>query len=355
MLRILLSLLKILTVVALAALVMLGATRFFQFVTDAAKPDDLGKRIQITIAEDEDESELATLLREAGLIKSELLFKTQLKLSGGSLLPGTYTISKGMSQPEIIGLISGEEAVSAEAPAEPDSFAITVPEGYRIEQIAELYEEQGGEGGFDAFMQAVIDVDRSQFDFLADLPPDAPLEGYLFPDTYNFSAVDPLANVEAMLANFGNRFDPEMRAMTAEAGMSIQQVVIFASLVEREAVIPPERPIIADVYLSRWEQGWRLDADPTVQYVLGQPGEWWPKLTGDDLFAASPYNMYQNDGIPPAPICNPGLASLQAVLDPAQTEFMYFVAKGDSGEHAFAATYEEQQANVDAYLNNEGQ
>jgi len=354
-LRILLSLLKMATVVALAALVLLGATRFFQFVTDAAKPDDLGKRIQITISEDEDEGQLASLLREAGLIKSEMLFRTQLRFSGGSLMPGTYTIVKGMSQPEIIAMISGEEVAVAQAPDEPQSFPITVPEGYRIEQIAELYEEKGGEGGFDAFMGAVASVDRSQFDFLADLPPEAPLEGYLFPDTYTFSSTDPMANVVAMLSNFGNRFDPEMRAQAATAGMSIQQVVIFASLVEREAVIPPERPIIADVYLSRWQQGWRLDADPTVQYVLGQRGEWWPKLTGEDLFAASPYNMYQNDGIPPAPICNPGLASLQAVLFPAETEYMYFVAKGESGEHAFAVTYEEQQANVDAYLNNQGQ
>ena len=355
MLRILLSLLKMLTVAALAVLVLLGAMRFFQFATDAAKPDDLGKRIQITIAEDQDEDRLASLLREAGLIRSEFLFRTQLRLSGGALLPGTYTISKGMSQPDIIAMISGEEVAQVDAPAEPESFTITVPEGYRIEQIAELYEEQGGEGGFDAFMQAVMDVDRTQFDFLADLPSDAPLEGYLFPDTYTFSATDPMTNVVTMLNNFGNRFSPEMRAQAITAGMTIQQVVIFASLVEREAVIPPERPIIADVYLSRWQQGWRLDADPTVQYVLGQRGEWWPKLTGDDLFAASPYNMYQNDGIPPAPICNPGLASLQAVLQPAETEFMYFVAKGDSGEHAFASTYEEQQANVDAYLNNQGQ
>ncbi|MFM9107980.1 MAG: endolytic transglycosylase MltG [Chloroflexota bacterium] len=355
MLRILLSLLKMATVAALAALVLLGAARFFQFVTDAAKPDDLGKRIQITISEDEDEGELASLLREAGLIKSEMLFRTQLRFGGGSLMPGTYTIVKGMSQPEIIAMISGEQVVVAEAPSEPESFPITVPEGYRIEQIAELYEEKGGEGGFDAFMDAVATVDRSQFDFLADLPAEAPLEGYLFPDTYTFSAVDPMANVVAMLTNFGNRLDPEMRARAVTAGMSIQQVVIFASLVEREAVIPPERPIIADVYLSRWQQGWRLDADPTVQYVLGQRGEWWPKLTGEDLFAASPYNMYQNDGIPPAPICNPGLASLQAVLWPAETDYMYFVAKGDIGEHAFAVTYEEQQANVDAYLNNPGE
>jgi UPF0755 protein len=155
-----------------------------------------------------------------------------------------------------------------------------------------------------------------------------------------------------MLTNFGNKYTPEMRQRTSEMGLTIEQVVTVASLVEREAQLPEERPTIADVYLSRWEQGWRLDADPTVQYVLGTKDDWWPKLSGDDLFVDSPYNTYQNDGLPPGPIANPGFASIQAVLFPNDTPYMYFVAKGDSGEHAFAVTAEEQQANVDRYLNN---
>jgi UPF0755 protein len=202
-------------------------------------------------------------------------------------------------------------------------------------------------------MQAVKDIDRSQFDFLADLPADKSLEGYLFPDTYRFSGTNPTANVATMLTNFGNKYTPEMRQRTDEMGLNVEQVLTVASLVEREAQLPEERPTIADVYLSRWEQGWRLDADPTVQYVLGTRADWWPKLSGDDLFVDSPYNMYQNDGIPPGAICNPGLASIQAVLFPEDTEYMYFVAMNDgSGKHAFAATKEEQDANVATYLNN---
>lgn len=358
MLRILLSLLKIATLAALAVLVVVGSGRLLGAVTQAMRPDDAGQAVQVTVVEDQDEAALTRQLADAGLIQSEFVFQGQLRLGGGALEPGTYTLRKGMSAQQIIDRITGaappeEPAVASNGNA-PQSFSITIPEGWRIEQIAEEYEKLGGEGGFDAFMQAVNDVDRSQYDFLASLPADLPLEGYLFPDTYTFSATDPALNVATMLENFGNKYDPDMRARTEAMGLTINQVVTFASLVEREAQAPEERPIIADVYLSRWEQGWRLDADPTVQYVLGTRADWWPKLTGDDLFVESPYNMYQNDGIPPGAIANPGFASIQAVLFPEDTDYMYFVAMNDgSGKHAFAVTKEEQDANVAQYLNGE--
>jgi UPF0755 protein len=157
-----------------------------------------------------------------------------------------------------------------------------------------------------------------------------------------------------MLQTFGETYTPEMRARTEQMGLTMHQVLTLASLVEKEAQVPAERPIIADVYLSRLEEGWRLDADPTVQYAIGyRDGRWWPELTGEDLFLDSPYNTYQVDGLPPGPIANPGYASIMAVLEPAETDFMYFVAKHDgTGEHAFAATKEEQDANVELYLNN---
>jgi UPF0755 protein len=144
-----------------------------------------------------------------------------------------------------------------------------------------------------------------------------------------------------------------MRARTNAMGLTIGQVLTVASLVEKEAQLPEERPIIADVYLSRWEQGWRLDADPTVQYIVGKAGDWWPtQLTEEDLHIQSPYNTYQSDGLPPGPIANPGFASIQAVLFPADTPYMYFVAKCETGEHAFGVTPEDQAANVEQFQNN---
>ncbi|MFT4036860.1 MAG: endolytic transglycosylase MltG [Thermomicrobiales bacterium] len=354
MVRVLTQSLKILTIAALTLMVAGAGVWAFRYATDAARPADAGQPVMLSVFEGQSDSEVADELEAHGLIKSKLLFQGQMRLSGGALEPGTYTLRRGMSVPQIVDTITGVAPTEAPSTASnaPESFDITIPEGWRIEQIAAEYEKQGGEGGAAAFMQAVADIDRSQFDFLADLPADASLEGFLFPDTYRFSGTNPTANVATMLTNFGNKYTPEMRQRTKEMGLTMDQVLIVASLVEREAQLPEERPIIADVYLSRWEQGWRLDADPTVQYVLGTPQDWWPKLTGDDLFAESPYNTYQNDGLPPGPIANPGFASIQAVLFPKDTPYMYFVAMGDSGEHAFAVTPEEQQANVDKYLNN---
>ena len=156
-----------------------------------------------------------------------------------------------------------------------------------------------------------------------------------------------------MLTNFGNKYTPEMRQRTQQMGLTIHDVVTIASLVEREAQIPEERPTIADVYLSRWEQGWRLDADPTVQYAWHTG-----RMVAEALWRRSllrqPVQHLSREGLPPGPIANPGFASIQAVLFPDDTPYMYFVAKGDTGEHAFAVTPEEQAENVELYLNSGG-
>jgi UPF0755 protein len=354
-LRVFTQSLKVVTIAGLAVVVLAAGAWAFSYATEVARPGDTGAPVMLTVFEDQSDGDIADELAAQGLIRSKLLFQGQFRLSGGALVPGTYTLRKGMSVPQIVDRITGaapaEEAPAVAEATAPESFDITIPEGWRAEQIAAEYERLGGEGGAQAFMDAVAGIDRSQFDFLADLPADQSLEGYLFPDTYRFDGNDPTLNVATMLTNFGNKYTPEMRQRTQQMGLTIHNVLTLASLVEREARIPEERPTIADVYLSRWEQGWRLDADPTVQYALGTPQEWWPKLSGDDLFHESPYNTYQNDGLPPGPIANPGFASIQAVLFPNDTPYMFFVAMGESGEHAFAVTAEEQAANVELYLN----
>ncbi|MDF2759859.1 MAG: aminodeoxychorismate lyase [Thermomicrobiales bacterium] len=358
MLRIFTQSLKVVTIAALSVVVLATGVWAFSYAAELARPSDAGEPVMLTIFEDRTDSEVADELAAQGLIRSKMFFQGQYRLSGGALIPGTYTLRKGMSVPQIVDRITGAapaEEVPAQAAATTlETFDIIIPEGWRIEQIAEEYERLGGEGGAQAFLDAVKGIDRTQFDFLASLPADASLEGYLFPDTYRFDANDPNLNVVNMLTAFGNTYTPEMRQRTQQMGLTIHDVVTLASLVEREAQIPEERPTIADVYLSRWEQGWRLDADPTVQYALGTPEEWWPKLSGDDLFYDSPYNTYQKEGLPPGPISNPGFASIQAVLFPDDTPYMYFVAKGDTGEHAFAVTAEEQAENVELYLNSGG-
>jgi len=153
-----------------------------------------------------------------------------------------------------------------------------------------------------------------------------------------------------MLTDFGQRVTPAIRDGIARQGLNLYQGLILASIVEREARIPEERPLIASVYLNRLKIGMKLDADPTVQYALGfqnDTGEWWKKpLLLADLDVDSPYNTYRYPSLPPGPIANPGLASIQAVAQPAQTDFLYFQAECDgSGRHRFARTFEEHAAN----------
>ena len=156
-----------------------------------------------------------------------------------------------------------------------------------------------------------------------------------------------------MLADFDERFTAEMRQATVEREMTIYQVVTLASIVEREAVVAEERPIIAGVFLNRLEKGMSLESCPTVQYALGyqeDAAQWWktPVTLEEFDHVDSPYNTYLNPGLPPGPICNPGLASIQAVLEPVKSDYLYFLAKGD-GSHAFAKTFEEHLQNQQKY------
>ena len=364
MVRAIVQLLKILTIAVTAILIATGGMRAFDYAVDRSLSDDVGQPVEIVIGDDETEDQVAAKLAEAELIRSRMLFAYQVKLTGRELKAGEYRLTKGMSVPQIVDRVTGAVQEQAQAPtgdgeggavgAQAETFQATIPEGWRVEQVAEEFAKGGMAGGYEAFLEATRDVDRSNYDFLADLPPDASLEGYLFPDTYDFVVDEPAYNVEQMLNNFDAQFTPDMRDRARQMNLSIHEMLTIASLVEREAQIDEERPVIADVYISRWEQaadGWKLEADPTVQYAIGKrEGDWWPKpLSEEDLHFDSPYNTYVNAGLPPGPICNPGLESIQAVLFPAETDFMFFVAKGDTGEHAFAATQEEHQANVDQY------
>jgi len=154
--------------------------------------------------------------------------------------------------------------------------------------------------------------------------------------------------IRVMLRNFDYRLTADLRQEAEEAGLSIHEVVTLASIVEREAVVADERPVIASVFLNRLQQGMPLQADPTVQYALGcdsTTGECWPQLMREDLNSVqSSYNTYLNPGLPPGPICNAGLDSIRAVLEPADTQYLYFLASED-GRHVFAETYEEHLRN----------
>jgi UPF0755 protein len=236
---------------------------------------------------------------------------------------------------------------------------VTVREGLRIEEVAQLLEDRGVVSAND-FLAAANGLATTGSDIDADLlasrPKAATLEGYLYPATYSFSrSVDAQQVVLTMIDALATRLTPDLRAEAQAQGLTVHQVLTLASIVEREAVLPEERPLIASVYRNRLTDGMPLQADPTVQYALTQrPGSvvefgyWKRALTLQDLQYDSTYNTYVKSGLPPGPIDSPGIDSIIAVIRPAQTNYLFFVAKGD-GSHAFAETFDEHQQNVARY------
>jgi len=289
--------------------------------------------------------DIALRLKRLGLITDAELFRqlAHYEKADSKLEAGRYELRANMTMEEIIETLQHGRL---------EEIAVTVPEGWRAEQIAEMLAEKVGVDD-DEFL-TLVQGRHFDYEFLQDRPPEATLEGFLFPDTY-LLPVHPTALdiIERMLANFDQRFTAEMRQMAEEQEMSVYQVVTLASIVEREAVVAEERPVIAGVFLNRLEEGMNLDSCPTVQYALGyqeDTGQWWktPLTLGELDRVNSPYNTYLHRGLPPGPICNPGLAAIQAVLQPVETDYLYFLAKGD-GSHAFAKTFEEHLQNQQKY------
>lgn len=363
MLRLTVQSMKILSILAVAVLVIAGTRAGFDYAMGRVADPRAGERVTFQVTEDDTSDTIAERLVDEELIRSTTVFTTQMRFAG-ELLPGEYTLEHGMSASEIIGEITddGEEETAdtgSGGDEEVTSTTVTVIEGWRMEQDAQAYADAGLQGGAEAFMTATQEDYSDSFEFLQDRPSGATLEGYLFPETYTVASdLGPQDAVFQMLQTFDQRFTQDMRNRAAEMGLSIHQVVTIASIVEREAAVAAERPTIAAVYLNRVEAGMSLGADPTVQFVIGTEADWWPTLEPGDTelpAAQSPYNTYTNLGLPPGPICSPSIDSIYAVLEPAAVDYLYFVAKNDgSGEHAFAFTLEEHEANIDLYLNNGG-
>jgi UPF0755 protein len=188
-------------------------------------------------------------------------------------------------------------------------------------------------------------------ELVSDLDPDAhDLEGYLFPETYSFaSEVNERTIVQTLVKTFRARFEKDVRpVLEQKPGRSIRQIITLASIVEKEAQVASERPLIAAVYQNRIDRGIGLGADPTVIYALKRLGRWNGNIRKDDLRLDSPYNTYRYAGLPPGPICSPGLASLEAAAQPSDVPYLYFVSRND-GTHVFAKTLGEHNRNVNQW------
>ena len=299
-----------------------------------------GPELPFTIAPGESVNSIANNLEGMGFIRNADAFRTYLIYAGldTSIQAGEYQLSTAMSAIDVAHKLQD---------ATPQEVKFVVLPGWRMEEIAASLSTSGLPITPDAFFSAVNNP-PSGYGFLTSANS---AEGFLFPDSYIFSrqlTSDEL--VDELVRHFALRLSREMEAGFENHGLSVYQGVILASVVEKEAVQKEEAPVIASVYLNRLNIGMKLDADPTVQYALGYnaiQNTWWTNpLTADDLQFDSPYNTYAHDGLPPAPISNPGLDALNAVAFPSETPYYFFRAKCDgSGFHSFAVTFEEHLAN----------
>jgi UPF0755 protein len=288
---------------------------------------------------------VAASLAQEGLVRDAQLLTYYLRYQGidARVEAGDFILRKTMTLREVALALTDARAREVE---------LRVIEGWRREQIAEALAAQPAFAGIAIDFLALTGPNSPRpaiYPFLAGLAPGASLEGFLFPDTYLLRPTASAATIlEKMLADFQGRLPPGYDQQVAAHGLNVFQAVTMASLIEREAVVEDERPIIASVLINRLAAGQKLEIDASVQYALGQPGHWWPSLQGLDLHTVnSPYNSYTTDGLPPGPIANPGLSSIVAVANPAQTDYLYYRALCDgSGRHAFAVTYEEHLANA---------
>lgn len=276
---------------------------------------------------------LGRRLEERGVIRSAPLFEGWIRARGdaGRVQAGTYELPRDRSLPAIVDmLVDGETLL----------VSVTVPEGYRLGQTAGAVAR---DLGVDSAAFATAAADPALVDSLL---PDSlgvgaaeTLEGYLLPETYRVDpSTGPREMARLMAEQFWGVFDASWRARADSLGRSIHEIVTLASIVEEEARVAAERPVIAGVFWNRLERGMPLEADPTVQYALGGHRE---RVLYRDLEVDSPYNTYRYPGLPPGPIASPGRASLEATLWPDSVPYLYFFATGEGGAHTFSETFEE--------------
>ncbi|NHQ59629.1 endolytic transglycosylase MltG [Chlorobium sp. BLA1] len=249
-----------------------------------------------------------------------------------SIKPGRYSIPPGMSNFMLLYYLHSHKQ---------DEVRITLPEGINLEKVARIL---SGKLDFDstAFMAAASSERLlRRYNIKA-----KNAEGYLLPGTYDFAwGGSPDAAAGFLVKRFRKFYTDSLKTVTARRGMNETGLLTLASIVEAETPLDSEKPVVASVYLNRLKKNMRLQADPTVQYALGGTAR---RLYYRDLVADSPYNTYRHNGLPPGPICNPGTASILAVLQPAETGFLYFVATGTGG-HNFAVSLKEHNENIKKY------
>ncbi len=317
---------KFLATVFLLVVIAVGGVAYLFYV-----PFGPATETFVEIAPGTSATRIAAQLAGSGIIRSQYAFDLLRAEKGGTLKAGEYRFDHPAPLSEVYArLLKGDVY----------TVTVTIPEGFNIFEIAGAV-EAAGLGGKADFLAA----ERQQTGLISEYDPRArSLEGYLFPDTYHFSRH---ATPAQMLAAMVRRFRAQATALGLARGTAAKTVTL-ASLVEKEVSQPSERPLVAGVFINRLAQGIPLATDPTVIYAALLDDRYRGAIYASDLLSGSPYNTYRHLGLPPGPICNPGLAALRAAIAPAKTNYLYFVSDAN-GHSRFSATLKEHTANVKQY------
>lgn len=315
---------KLIILCVLLLVLFAGGYFWWQNGMAAVNPQDRSQKL-VVIAKGEGIREIGYALRQKGLIRDPIVFFILVKKMGleGKIQAGDFRLSPSMRTEEIAQNLTHGTL----------DIWITVPEGKRASEIAQILQQNDPD--YDVSWKGKLDTE----------------EGYLFPDTYLIPKDAGIATIiSIMKKNFQTKFASIQKA--SASAVSDQQIVIVASIIEREAKFEQDRPLVASVIYNRLKETMPLQIDATVQYALGYSileKTWWKKkLTAEDLKINSPYNTYVNTGLPPTPICNPGLSALTAATNPADTNFRYYISDAQGHLH-FAKTNEEQNENIKKY------
>lgn len=300
------------------------------------------KLYEIDIKQGSTANQIIDKLYDDGIIRDKISLKFYITILGvgDKFKAGTYNLSPSMTNAQIVSLLTKGISVNT-------MKKVLIPEGTSIYKMAKILVSAGIKINQKEFENLEVNGITGRlvekFPFLK-LVPIKSLEGYLFPDTYFFNENSSINEIVEMMLN---RFSEKVLPIyyQSKTDLTLHQVITLASIVEKEARIEKERPIIASVFLNRLKLGIALRADPTVKYVLEKPTK---RVKFSDLKVNSPYNTYLYKGLPPGPICNPGIASIKAVLNPAKTNYLYFVSNGD-GTHTFSSSWIEHKKAADRF------
>lgn len=337
------KLITVLVIIALALAAYLFVNNYINENLEAVDRND-DTKIVVEIPSGSTTNDIAEILFDNNLIKNTLTFKYYAEKTGSDskLKAGSFVLSKNMDVDELLqALIKGGSS--------GNTANITIIEGLTLEDAAKSISEQL-DLSYDILLEKMNNVQlyKNDFEFLKENPGIESLQGYLMPETYNVYINSTEEDIiKILLSQFDEFYTEEIKPRLENSKLNFQDVINLASIVEKEALLDEERDEVAAVFLNRLDINMKLQSCATVNYAHG---EWKERLTLDDIAIDSPYNTYVVDGLPPTPINSPGKVSVIAVLEPAQVDYLYFVAKGD-GSHYFSKTYDEHINAAGEYLN----